>query len=81
MDNIDLFKYLFAVSLGLVLWFLKSLITSVQNEIKELEMKVAANSTKIEILKSNHESLGTKIDEIGKDLKEISLYIRNLKQS
>lgn len=75
MDNQDLFKLLFAACIGLVIWFLKGLISSVQNELKELEIRVASNSTRIEVLKNSHESLGTKIDEISKDLKEIRAYI------
>lgn len=78
--DIDIFKGLFAFAVGIIAWFLKGLITEVKNEVKELELKVATNSTKIEVLKSDHSNLGTKIDEMGKDLKEISLYIRNLKQ-
>lgn len=79
--EIDPYKAMFGLAIGVISWFLKSLITGVQKDLKELETRVSDNSTKVEVLKSDHGNLGVKIDEIGKDLKEISLYIRNLKQS
>lgn len=76
--EIDIYKALFAAAVGVISWFLKSLITDVKNEVKELENRVATNSTSIEVLKSGQNALSSNIEEIKNDVKEIGLYIRNL---
>ncbi len=78
--EIDLFKTLFAASVGIIAWFLKGLIADVKEEVKALESKVSENSTSIQVLKSDTSALANNIEEIKRDVKEISLYIRNLNQ-
>ena len=76
--EIDIYKALFAAAVGIIAWFLKGLINDVKTEVKELENRVATNSTSIEVLKSGQSALANNIEEIKNDVKEIGLYIRNL---
>lgn len=78
MDQNTMIIAVATFAISIVGWFLKGLINELKNKVSALEIRVATNSTNIEVLKSDHSNLGKKIDEICVEIKEISLYIRNL---
>ena len=55
-------------------YFIRSLIS----DLKEMEIKVNTNSTKIEVLSSNHTNLDKKIDSIFEAIKGLSQDIKDI---
>ena len=55
-------------------YFIRSLI----NDLKDMEVKVNSNSTKIEVLSSNHANLDKKIDSIFEAIKGLSQDIKDI---
>jgi len=55
-------------------YFIRSLIS----DLKEMEIKVNTNSTKIEVLSSNHANLDKKIDSIFEAIKGLSQDIKDI---
>lgn len=66
--------------IGIIGFFIRGLIGDLKAEVATLRVGVGDNSSEIKVLKSNHGNLENKIDEIGKGVHEINLWIRNLKQ-
>ena len=74
-----------ALAIAIIGYFIKGLINqsrlnheSAMSEIKTLETKVNTNTTKIEVLGSNHANLDKKIDSIFEAIKGLSQDIKDI---
>lgn len=76
--EIDIYKTLFGAAVVVIWYFLQTWVNSVRAEIRSLSERISKNATSIEVLKSDQSSLEKKLDEICRDIREISTYIRTL---
>ncbi len=68
-----------ALAVGIIGWFLKGMINDFKFELKALEDKVNTNSTRIEVLSSNHANIEKNIDGIFNEIKLLRQDIKEKK--
>jgi len=59
--------YIISIAIGVIAYFLKGTI----EDLKDLEKTVQENKITIEVLKSNHNNLGEKLDDLYLLIKEV----------
>lgn len=74
MDDKQILIIAAGLAVSIIGYFIKNLIT----ELKDIENKVNDNTTKIEVLSSNHNDLGRHLDRIFDAIDELRNDIKHL---
>lgn len=64
----DNLQYALGLALGLVIWFLKG----VMSDFKALRHEVAEHDREIEVMKANHDNSNKRFDELKLDFKAVA---------